>query len=314
MMDGILLIIIGALCSVAIIVSFRMGKKQGNKEAIQPTLIKNDCLIKERDNLKTAIVKYQKMFAEECKKLNDVKNQIDSLNQSIEEKNDYLHNYQETLNQAEKLKEEQLQKQYDIKKSYLESDYQKEQEKILAIQSELESLKNTRAAIIEAHKREQELNNNDFYVLQIPDDELDDIHYLERIKTKLHFPIVIGKVIWTTFIQKKVNALAARVLPQKVTTGIYKITNLNTNECYIGQSVDIRQRFIDHCKAGLGAVEASVSNKLYAAMRQDGIENFAFELLEECSREQLNEKERYYIELYNADTTGYNGNKGISNG
>ena len=45
-------------------------------------------------------------------------------------------------------------------------------------------------------------------------------------------------------------------------------------------------------------------------MQEEGIWNFSWELLEECPREQLNEKERYYIELYQSESFGYNSTKG----
>jgi hypothetical protein len=41
-------------------------------------------------------------------------------------------------------------------------------------------------------------------------------------------------------------------------------------------------------------------------MRKYGFENFSFEVLEECLREELNEKEKYYVEKYNAFFDGYN--------
>ena len=47
-------------------------------------------------------------------------------------------------------------------------------------------------------------------------------------------------------------------------------------------------------------------------MLSDGLENFSFELLEECSRDQLNEKEHFYIQLYQSDQFGYNSNSGIN--
>jgi hypothetical protein len=47
-------------------------------------------------------------------------------------------------------------------------------------------------------------------------------------------------------------------------------------------------------------------------MAEDGLESFSFELLEECSRDQLNEKERFYIQLYQSDKYGYNSNTGIN--
>ena len=42
------------------------------------------------------------------------------------------------------------------------------------------------------------------------------------------------------------------------------------------------------------------------AMQEDGLCNFSFELLEKCSKEELDEKERYYINLYKSKEYGYN--------
>mgnify|MGYP003295236773 CR=1 FL=1 len=47
-------------------------------------------------------------------------------------------------------------------------------------------------------------------------------------------------------------------------------------------------------------------------MMESGIYNFSFELLEECPSAQLNEKERYYIDLYDSYNYGYNSNRGIN--
>ena len=46
-------------------------------------------------------------------------------------------------------------------------------------------------------------------------------------------------------------------------------------------------------------------------MAADGIDSFTFELLETCEKEQLNEKEQYYIDLYNSVAFGYNSQSGI---
>ena len=62
-------------------------------------------------------------------------------------------------------------------------------------------------------------------------------------------------------------------------------------------------------KCGLG-IDTPANNKLYQAMLEDGLENFTFELLEACDDKDLNEKEVFYIQLYNAYTFGYNSNKG----
>ena len=43
---------------------------------------------------------------------------------------------------------------------------------------------------------------------------------------------------------------------------------------------------------------------------KDGLENFTFELLEKCTNTELNSKEKFYIELYQADKYGYNSKAG----
>jgi len=79
--------------------------------------------------------------------------------------------------------------------------------------------------------------------------------------------------------------------------------------CYIGQSRNIKERFREHIKCGLG-IDTPAANKLYKAMRKEGIDNFTFELLEECSSQFLDEKEAFYISLYNSYDYGYNSNHG----
>ena len=104
--------------------------------------------------------------------------------------------------------------------------------------------------------------------------------------------------------------LCDRILGKRVVCGIYKITNLDTEQCYIGQSVNISDRWKQHCKCGLG-IEASATNKLYNAMQKDGVWNFSFELLEQCSKQLLNEKEGFWIQMYQSNIFGYNITKGV---
>ena len=51
--------------------------------------------------------------------------------------------------------------------------------------------------------------------------------------------------------------------------------------------------------------------QIYAkAMQEDGLQNFSFEILEECPRDQLDNKEKFYIELYQSNLYGYNSQAG----
>lgn len=93
--------------------------------------------------------------------------------------------------------------------------------------------------------------------------------------------------------------------------GIYKITNLINGNCYIGQSINIKQRWKNHKKDAFWEDGPEYEYPLYKAMRKYGIENFAFDVLEECPQEELNEKEIFYIKKYNTyKGRGYNQSEG----
>ena len=211
-------------------------------------------------------------------------------------------------------------KEYEEAMSKLVSNYAELQEKETLkyneiknkYTQELDQLKATREAVIEAARREKEIKEQtSFYCIQLSDEDLSDITKLENIKKTLHKPRVLSMLIWQTWFQKPLKSLSAHVLGTGDVTGIYKITNIITNECYIGQAVNVRERWAEHAKCGLG-IDTPAGNKLYNAMKEYGLNSFSWELLETCTREQLNEKERYYINLYQSDNYGYNSNKGLT--
>lgn len=89
--------------------------------------------------------------------------------------------------------------------------------------------------------------------------------------------------------------------------GIYIIKNKINNKVYIGQSINIKNRWKGHIKAS-----KTNDSHLYRAIRKYGLENFDFDVLEECSKEYLDEKENYYILKYNSNNSdfGYNNTTG----
>lgn len=89
-------------------------------------------------------------------------------------------------------------------------------------------------------------------------------------------------------------------------TGIYKITNLVNGHAYIGQSLNIEERWKDHKIAAYNKNDNGYMYPLYQAIRKYGLEQFSFKILEECNYKLLNEKEMYYIQLYNTYHQGYN--------
>lgn len=85
-----------------------------------------------------------------------------------------------------------------------------------------------------------------------------------------------------------------------MTIGIYKIENLINHKVYIGQSIHIEKRWQEHCRFSNDSVIAK-------AIQKYGKENFSFQILEECSEQELDEKELSYIRKYNSLVpNGYN--------
>lgn len=93
--------------------------------------------------------------------------------------------------------------------------------------------------------------------------------------------------------------------------GIYKVTNLINNKVYIGQSIHIETRWKSH-QNDFNNVNCSGYNTIfYNAIRKYGIDNFIFEVQEECNIAELDDKERYWIKFYNSyigfkNCNGYN--------
>ena len=85
--------------------------------------------------------------------------------------------------------------------------------------------------------------------------------------------------------------------------GIYKITNLKNGKVYIGQSADIEERWKQHKKALMNSGKAWYP---LAREESDNIDNFKFEIIQECKPQELDELEEYWIEEYKSNIEGYN--------
>ena len=171
--------------------------------------------------------------------------------------------------------------------------------------SQLDDLQRKVDAAVEAAKREEEMvNKQEYYRLQLSKEDLDEICRLQEIVPFLRSPEPLYKVIYKMYYEKPYTDLVGRVVGSGVHCGIYKITNLQNKMCYIGQSANIAERWRQHIKRGVGA-ETATRNKLYTAMKVYGVENFTFEIVEECERSLLNERESYWQDYFKAKEFGY---------
>ena len=77
-------------------------------------------------------------------------------------------------------------------------------------------------------------------------------------------------------------------------SAVYKITNTITNDCYIGSSKDVKQRWAAHkCQSKWNE---HPNNPLYLDMKKYGTDKFVFEILAEVEIEHLKETEQQFIE------------------
>ncbi len=101
--------------------------------------------------------------------------------------------------------------------------------------------------------------------------------------------------------------------------GIYKVTNNINGKVYIGQSVDIYSRWQHHKSCCVNQKCHEYNSPFYRALRKYGIENFVFEIIEQCSVDELDDKEIFYIKYYNSfvhfeNSNGYNNSIGGNQG
>ena len=172
---------------------------------------------------------------------------------------------------------------------------------------ELNQLKSSFAAATEIAKRHAEEEDFiKFHSLRLTEQQLREIEQIETIIPTISAEAsdAIAKIIWKVYYEKPYTDLVGRVIGNGRHTGIYLITNSKTKMCYVGQAVDVADRWRQHIKRALNA-EPRTQNKLYPAMYKEGLENFTFELIEECPAYKLNELEDYWQDFYKAKEYGY---------
>lgn len=230
----------------------------------------------------------------------------------------------ETSRQYETIAKERAEKAYQAKLDELEQDFQKRSQEIddetrqklldyKLVVSKVQDLQAKQLAYIQMKQREEAIAaKQDYYRLVISEEDQQDIQYLRTAQAHLFHKEAIDKIIWDGYIKPAYDVLMSHIFENQSdkACGIYRITCLTTGKSYIGQSVDIRERFRQHIKTALAYT--STTNKLYQEMKKQGIENFTFEILEKVDRTQLNEREVYWIDFCKTKEFGLNGTKGGS--
>lgn len=198
--------------------------------------------------------------------------------------------YRKALEEKYKNLEESAQQEFQAK----QRSYNNE---LFYLRRELEDFRSQRDAINEAIRRERELiEKEDFYKIQLTQNDIEDIKILDSMKNRLSHKEVLPKVIWESIARRPVSEMIKRVVGQKV-GGIYKITYIPTGEAYIGRTVNFKDRWQAHIQTALG-MEKAASSTLHTHMARNGIWNYSFEILEEVPKDKQSEREKFYIDLY----------------
>ena len=254
-------------------------------------------------------------------------------NTRLEDLNCQMMKFHQQIEEERRLLTESLRKEYKSKRAQEQADFadfqkrlREEKQKMMEsfeleskqierdkklIQEALDELKARKENTIKIMKeQEKEENELDFHRIIFSKDELADIELLKQVEKRLHNKDVLRKLIYKTYIEKPMNEMFAR-LNITASPGIYKIEHIKSKKVYIGQSTNVKNRLRDHIKSAVG-ISTIANQAVHEAMAAEGIENFAFYLIDECGREKLNEREKYWIDFYKSNEWGYNRTRGGS--
>lgn len=296
----------------------------GKHNELAQTNAQLDQQIKEKLNRQAEV---NTELADKTNRRKEIEQQIDKLNEKRNSLNLQINSLEKTIefgrdkqissaNKAATAYREKLYNEITQDAHKLQENLVVEKEELVRrrdeIQAQVNELIDKRDAFIDAQNAQlQEREQLNFYKIQVTDDNLKDIHTLRSIEHLLYNKDPLYKLIWSTFYQVPVRDMLNRIIGPNKTSGIYLITNLLDNKLYVGQSIDLHTRLTNHCKAALG-ISTIAHQTVHDAMAKDGLENFAFRVLEKCPKEELNDKEKKWINVYASDKYGYNKTAGGS--
>lgn len=320
----ILLYIIIAILIFIIVILLKNGHRvfdSSSKEKELETRLRqkeNEGLLQIENNLKEEREKaYQKKLSineELIKEQNSLNNYKENKFASVEyEINLYreqqLNIIKENLIAIDLIEKQKIESNVEQVRLQCEEEIIALKEQVCEVKEHLDNLYAKRQNTLAVIKEEEKIKNEvDFYRVMLKKEDVEDIEQLKSIERKLNNKDVLRKLIYKTFIESQMNLMFARVGITE-TAGVYKITNIKNNMCYIGQSTNVKNRVKAHIQAAIG-ISTIASQVVHDKMAEEGLDNFTFQLVEECDKTQLNDREKYFINYYSSNEYGYNKTSG----
>ena len=156
---------------------------------------------------------------------------------------------------------------------------------------------------------EKEKMQHLFFTVQIPEQYRQDIQYLlTSVSPQVKHPDIINKLIWQEYVKPYLDQTFKRI-NIKDQSGIYKITNIDNKKSYIGKSTNVKKRIADHFKGAVG-IQTIADQAVHHQMRKLGLWNWMIEVIGYFPKDQLSQKQKFYIDKFKAIQYGYNRNSG----
>lgn len=316
-----ILVIIGIIGLIAWFISFRTKTIRADYKTLKETKEKLEKTIEEEKETLRQLNEQQKVvlgktisaqqeYTIATQKAAEAKARADSqLAYGLEQTRAELEHLRELeiqkLNNELQEKTRACKSQYEFKQKQFEDDFnalsEYYQEELGLIKEELGEYAAKREAVHKAILRERELEEKeDFYRIMIRDTDARDIETLRSIESHLFNKEVLNKLIYETFIKRPLMEMEKRVLGGRRIGGIYKITYIKTGEAYIGRSVDIANRWKEHCLSSLN-IGTIAHSTFHNVLADKGLQNFTWEVLEEVDKEKQSSREKYWIDFYQTD-------------
>lgn len=251
----------------------------------------------------------EELIAYQNEKLSSLTNKYQSMDKQMAEnwaakQSITINTFESELELKKKLYEEKL---IALQNKVLEAEASTEVQ-IQSFQDLISQWKSKSDATIETFKNLSELTNAEsHHRIQFNSTEQFELSQLKSIIPKLSNPMPFYKAIYDIYYKNKIDDLVKRVVGSGRVSGIYKLTHIASGKTYVGQSVDISNRWKQHAKRGCGADQIT-SNKLYPVMLEDGVEAFQFEIVEVVEADQvgrLNELEKYWQNYFQSTEFGF---------
>ncbi len=246
-------------------------------------------------NLEQEVTRLQSVLDTTHHLIDTTNTEIASVSEGLQQKKEEYKETIQALNEAKVLLEKQ-------RATILTND-----KEIDSLAETIDSLKNSYRAALFASKREEEKKESGdqigwTFCLEAHEENLTRI--LKGLMAtypdlETDFANIIWKKIWLPKIQKLAGQQS---LDGK--TGIYRLRLVDDESvAYVGQAVNIKERWYTHMKKMLG-VEKTGNEKLYSLGY--GPEKFIWELVEEVDKQDLDEREKFWIEWWGCKEWGLN--------